>query len=491
MKNISFKKGTFELLIIIASFFFLFPFVLLGFYNHPLGIHEWDWITNLGGQLSDNGLLEKQYYFYKNVMGRYSSTFISSLTPYLYSILSFKLFFVVNIIFSYLIFFIFYRFFFNIKSKLRILAISSISWIMWVSAIAGIYDTLYMLTSVHTYLLGFYGFVFLMLSWKFLFLDEDRKIIFKVLIVAFTVFCIGTNEITMFFTFILNIVVIFKNRSILIKDKAFVLILLTIIFIFVLIAILSPANFSRHQSYTNNTSYIYLFLLSTYVTFFNLSTWVVNGNVILGFLLILTVLSTEEVAIPRFFNIDSKYLTVALILLVLFGDFLLVFSTKGMSLAERVVDHILSFFIIFSSIIIVKYFSESFQFKALIEIIHNNTIIKFLLLVAFIASSLGQGLYLDREGGINKNYFSLIKSSSNVGNAWLGILDNTVHNYDKEMTNQYNQLKVCKSDTCFVEKPIYIHDFLYFEKGDRRNKYSGDPFMGYYFNKKIKSVKYK
>lgn len=490
MKNIKIKYSYFEVIIFLFFLFSIIPFIILSLCNHPLGIHEWDWITNLGGLLNNLSFIEIQAYYFYNVMGRFSSTFISSLTPYFYSIINYKIFFLINILLSAIIFFFFVKTFTGLKSNLKICAISSILWIMWISGISGIYDTLFMLTSVQTYLFGFYGFVVLLILWKMYFSGFRKKNIIKSLIIIFTIFCIGTNELTLFFTIALNILVVFQNYKILKKEKIFLFTFLILILLFVYIALFSPSNRIRYNAYNEDVNFLTLIFLSISSSVFNFFTWIINGNIIIGFLLIITLLLNENISVRNIFKINIKFYIFGLILMILFGNILLIFSTNGMSLAERFVDHLFIFFIIGVLLLLFILVAENrIAVKKFINKL-DNSLMKFSLFFVFIFSSFGQGIFLDRSDNSKQNYFSIIKTSSNIGTAWLSILDETVFKYNQEMNKQYITLNKCKSDTCYVDKPKHVHKFLYFNKNDRRNNRTGDPYMGYFFNHNIKSVKY-
>jgi len=259
---------------------------------------------------------------------------------------------------------------------------------------------------------------------------------------------------------------------------------------FIFIALFSPANFERHDAYNSDISFFKLVFLAFSTSVFNFTGWLVNGNIIIGFLLLISLLSDEKIPALSFLKVKNKFFISGLIISLIIGNSMLVFSTNGMSLAERVVDHLFLYFLIGVFIILLLNLNDEAGFLKRVSGKLENKFIKYSLVVVFILTSFIQGLNLDRKDNSIKNYFSLIKTSSNIGNAWLAILDGTVFDYNKEMNEQYIILEKCVSDTCIVKKPKHTHDFLYFMKADRRNTKYGDPFMGYYFNPAIKSVKY-
>jgi hypothetical protein len=484
-------KYSIQISILILFILALVPLIILAFCNHPLGLHEWDWITNLKGYTNDMTFWEEQKYYYENVMGRYSSTFISSLSDNLYSPLSFKLFFIFNILLSFFAISIGVKtLFYNLIGK-EVFIISIILWITWISGISGIYDTLFMLTSVHTYLYGFYGLIFLVYFWDKLLKNYKTNTyhvtFWKGVILISTIFTIGTNEISLFYVLITNCFITIYNH----KKKElhkFIIFVLLISLFFTLFSLLTPANFERNFHYGFNYSQLELLFISVSTSIFNVFSWIVNGQLIWGSLLFIFLI--EPIKIYKNKLISFKYLIALATLSVLVGHFLIIFGTNGASIAERVIDLIFLHFIFFwyygLFIFINNLKVEDYQIFRYPIIKRIFRIIVFYYMFVLFAN----GLSINRENKNFSSFLTLIEVKSNLGEAWLTVLSGSAFNYNQSMQLQYEQLKNCKADTCFVEKPEIAPKILYHQLSDRRNRREGDTFLGFYFNSEIKSVKY-
>lgn len=468
--------------------FAVLPFIVLATCNHPLGMHEWDWITNLRGITTKMTFWEEQKYYFNNVMGRYSSTWISSLSDNLFTLFTFKMFFILNILLGIIFIGIAVKELFGFHQIPLVMSTTSIIWLSWISGISGVQDTLYMLTSIQTYLLGFYSLILVFYCWhKFLNSSHYYNLYWKSILIIISIFTIGTNEISLIYMVITSgVLLLFNFNS---KQNNFFLITLVIISLsFALFSIMSPANLMRKSQYLSDNSFYKLVLLSISTSVFNITTWVINGHLFLGSGLFLYL--TKNIDTSQIRRFPFKYFVVIVIFIIFISHFLIIYGTNGLSIAERVVDLIYLHFLLiwFYALTVYCNYSSGGLFK-----FHNIKIRNSLIIVFFIYYFLvlfGSGLSINRENKSFNNFISLIDVNSNIGNAWLMILNGSAFQYDNSMRKQYEMLKKCDSDTCYVIKSVQEPRFLYFYLSDRRNTNSGDPFIGYYFNPNIESVKY-
>ena len=68
------------------------PFLWLSWYNVPIGMHEWDWMTNEAGKLV-HPWWEQQEYMYTEFTGRFTSNALLLLIPFWCTLQSFPVFF--------------------------------------------------------------------------------------------------------------------------------------------------------------------------------------------------------------------------------------------------------------------------------------------------------------------------------------------------------------------------------------------------------------
>lgn len=489
MKNYFNQTGTTsEIAMVLFGTIALLPFLLLSFYNHPLGVHEWDWITNRRGAMDNLSFYQEQKFYYFNASGRFASTWISSLTDNYYSLINFQSFFAINILLSVLIIFIAVRSFLNIKSFFKSFAISILICSIWISGISSIYDTLYMLTSVHTYLFGFYSFILLLVCWKSFMYNTSKQIWYwPWLIVFISVFTIGTNEVSLFYTVFLNIfLVTYHYKEV--KKRSVLSLILIISITAAIFSLLAPANFLRESAYQNDYSFIDLFFIAICSSLFDCMSWIINGHLMLGSIVYLLLI--QNISIKNKTNISWQYFFSSLLIIIFLGHFLIIFATHGSSLAERVVDLMYFHFLM---LWFYGLFLISIQYKSILNAISSFSFkneLSFIVIFCFFISLMGNGLGIDRNNKTYDNFISLIKVSSNVGKAWLTLLSGNAGAYDKAMNLQYDEIGSCRNGTCITKKPDILPIELYFEASDRRNSIKGDPFIGHYFNENIQFVKY-
>lgn len=475
--------------LIVFGFFSILPFLILSFFNHPLGVHEWDWITKMGGQLDSLGFWEMQWHAYQEWTGRYASTFISALTPYVYSLIGFKLFFFINFLLGIWIIYISLRELLKVKERLTLISLSFLVWMSFVAGVSGIYDTFYMLTGVHTYAFGAYAFLLLLVQWK-KYATSLKKRWIRWMIFLLSFLAVGMNELTMVFTVLLNIFMFFYQKYYFKRIDLFSLFIIILTITFSLFTVLAPANMSRHVDYPGVFHPLNLTLLSIATSTYNLISWLINGQLIAASIIFIYLVREHLDDHRKSLRFIVTGFIFGIIVFVFGGHLILILSLKAQSLGERIIDLIyIHFLLLWFSFI---YFLAG-VYREKIKKLFSMPEMKFTvvaIIMIFIFSVFGSGLHINRQQKKFDNYISLSGVHTNVGNAWLTLINGEAVEYDQRMRDQYLQISLCKTDTCFVERPEKIPAMLYDRQADRRNLVIGESFMGKYFNPNVEIVKY-
>lgn len=456
------------------------PFLLAAFYNHPLGMHEWDWITHNGKFFADEStFIEIQVNAYLFVMGRYCSTFLSAMTPYWYTLSLFQFYFACNIVLILLALATLYKTILN-TNTLESIAIPCLIFCMWLSSISDVYDSLYMLTSIQTYHSGFFFWVILLILW--LKIQRYKKNIFLCLVFFISFLGIGTNEVSLMYMTLLNLGMIWHHRRFLGSRHA--VCLLVLIGVSCLVPLLAPGNFERSNSIKVDQSIASLAIITLATTVYNTISLLVNGHVFIGSILCLLLAPR----LKMISEISYKMIGVYLIGTLFIAQALLIFSTKGTSLAERVIDLISLHSIVLYFILLLK-LANSETLRSYVNGLPYVGALKIGIGVLFFMFVFASGLRIDRTLS-PKTYMQRIITTSNSSNLWISLLSGELDEYDRQMKSQYIELAKCQESTCIVTKPTIRPSQLYQDKHDRRNNVNGERFMGCFFNKRIKKVAY-
>ena len=481
--------------LILAAFFLALvwiPFLWLSWYNVPIGMHEWDWMTNEAGQLP-HSWWDQQHYIYTGVMGRYTSNALLSLTSFWCTLQAFPVFFFCWHLVWILILLI------AIKS-----IASAYSWqkcflllvgiqTLYIFYLEDVYDSLFRYVGVLTYQLGF---LLMLLSGIFFIRAESNKgirILNFILGFLFLGLSIGANEMNMLYGVLGTCVIwIFKRFISGSNSKVYFAALLYSIFC-ALIVILAPGNTVRLQSEHGGMNVLNL-LITTFGSSANLwFDWLSNGMLIWVSLLAIPVLWMKGEMNFGFslFN-DYRPWLILLLLIVPLSMGLLMYSTGGDAFPERIIDH-LFIHVLFLWLGLLISLSRKFHLPEVASQLGKNKIVQFGFFILLLVTSLhvfGDGISVDRSDKSNhRKYLSLIQSNSNITNAWLTLWKGDAQTYHQESLYQLSLLRQCHADTCYIDAPSILPKMLYDPFSDRRNR-RGDPFIGYYFNPGINFVKY-
>jgi Family of unknown function (DUF6056) len=474
----------------IITIVFLLPFFAIAFYNHPIGMHEWDWITNLNGTY-DGKFWEYQGYYYNACMGRFSSTFLMSLMPYWYSLLAFQLFFILILLLLFAaIYFFSKNIFQNNFSQKDILKIAIGLFICYLAHVSNLLDTIYSYSSVLTYQIGGIATLFFFGLWA----TSERPKWSNVLLFSLALLIPGINEISMlavwyvwFWLFCLSK---YEHKKLppFYWQTLFFLLLGTVIYF------AAPGNYARMTVYNGNFGMAKAIAITAGSSLFTVVSWFSTAKLLLFSILVVPFLlkNAQKETIKSRFKYPLLYLGLSL-LFVPVALFPMILGTKGASYAERVIDltflYFLCGFLIFLQALAVKYFEKNNPYVLFFSKIEGKitlTFIGFFLFNILIFND----LRVDRTKKI-ATITERININSNAGNLYKTLIDGSAREYDAAVRQQYEIVKQNTKDTCFVTIPKRFPFGIYDPINDRRHLSSGEPYMGYALTSKIIIVRYK
>ena len=474
----------------------ILPFLVLSYFIHPVGAHGWDWVTQFPGELPAGlNLFDQQSYWYNNMMGRYASTAVMSLTHFWFSISAFKLF---PIVFIFLMFGSLYYLFKSMIDKVTSSHLvntgflSIAIFLIYLDQLAGIYEAFYNLSCVLTYQIGGISFFLLVGLMIRIFTQKKSKswgnMVLLCLLIFFTV---GSNEVCLVATngwLSLLILGGFYYRK---KWPRWIIGLFLFSLTCSFFEILAPGNFVRMELSTEAQNPFLAIFLTLSVSTFNWIRWFSTTPLLVFAVLYLPI--GVKLAQSQKEHSIFKYPLFGVLGIVSFQwlSLLLLFWSQGdEALPERMMDLIfwislpLLFYICQCLIVVFlkkKWVSPPLSF---------SPIIRWSLLAFVVFHLFFSGLKIDKsdDARSTSNYLSIIQTNSNIGNAWLEILNGNASTYNKEQYLIYEKVKSCTVDTCFITPSIVNPKIIYDETYDRKTK-SGEHFMSYYFGKSI-IVKY-
>jgi len=463
----------------------LLPFLCLSFYNHPLGIHEWDWISNWHGINTGTSFWQEQIHWYRTNTGRFFSTAILSFTDWWYSLRLFQSVFAFNILLilglSYLLALEFWP---SLKWQWKLnIAILVVSLYLYQSA--GIYDTFFSYSSVLTYSLGlWFTLISVILLNKAMMLRKSKTWVIGGLYLC-TVATIGANEISLItinlivgFIFFLRL---YRRQTIPSWYSFFLLLIVATD----LLALAAPGNYHRMDLYGNQPDILTTFFWVLASSFWLWVDWLGDGLLLL-FILLWFPLGWQCRKQKNTLFDNSLIWFLSTVLIVPIALFPVLLGTFNTSLPERVVD-LLFFTICWTSLGFCQSILNKYNLEKNFSFYNQPTWI--IIAFFFTAQLFFSGIRINREKQESSDKWDLISVQSNIGKAYKALLDQSASRYDQAMRLQYNELSTCRESICKVKAPIDPPSALYEALPDRRIQ-KGDPFMGSFFRKGIKLVIY-
>lgn len=462
------------------------PFLIATQYLYPLGIHEWDYISQWYGVIPVDSFWNTQQYMYQNMMGRYSSTAILSTLPFWYSLDSFRLFALIDLLLIPISLWYLLRSLFTSQGAL---IVSASIMLLYLHQITNLYDSLLRFTCMPIYHFGLIGGCFSLGFLLRYIAGQPYWYLLASILVGGVV--IGTNEISMLqYLSSISIILLLHYA----KSDAKVSIVVGWLFFLIcaLLAVSAPGNFNRAQLYEGSMSFFNAFGLSAATSVYLWFRWL-SDSLLLPLSILMIVLSKKFQLLEWQFadKRSIKFLLFGLTFLVPASLFPLLYGTGGLSLPERVVDLT---FLVMSTMWLITLFTLSryyHQKNSPRPFGTLQSIITLSLSVFIIFHLFGDGLSLDRQKAPSSNAkIKLIQTESNISTAWLQFIDGTYSDYAKESGEIDLTVKNCKSDTC-ITPPLQTTDFIGYDPLYDRLHKNGDRKMGKALdNPKVKVVKY-
>lgn len=468
----------------------IFPFFYLCFFNHPIGIHEWDWISNWAGFTDSMGFIEENQYWFNSIGGRYTSNILLVTTDQWYSLLNFRLLFVLNLLLllitsSWLI-----------RQALPFISYSSsfllglIVLVIYCAALTNVYENIYRYTVVAIYQLGLLGNFLVAGLLLRLRKPKTARLLDKIIFPLIIVFTAGTNEISLALLYLS--MAAYCGGKVLRQHKIPKLFWfwLFVLLVSSWITVTAPGNHARMTTMGVEIDIVKSLLTSLSATLYLWVKWFSNTLIFPFALCLLPLLSFYKSELQQlpWFNRPLLW-SLGLIILVPAVLFPLFLGAGMTTFPERIVD-LLFFVFQFCFYGLIISLSLSVEIPTFKKGLLLNTVYRIGILFLIIRVILGD-ISFNRDHKVNLAYSNRVVLNANIGQLWQTIITGKAKRYDQHFMQQYKNLKLCETDECLLEPlsviPFGIYDPIY----DRRRNQQGDPFIGWYFNGKKQVVKYK
>lgn len=418
----------------------IFPFLVLCFYNVPLGDDFW-----YAESFRTNGFWQTQLKFYHEWSGRYiASAAISTLNPisFGYFNLSFihPLLLIVGFAITLNYFIKNVVSFFNLTINPSLLF--CLLFFFYFNYVPDFGETFYWMAGAYTYQLPVVFFLIYLNSILNLFnSDSTASIIKNQFIALFSLFIVlGCNEVIVVYANFINVLLVLyllKNKNFFNRFTPIFIIALVISFLM----ITAPGNFGRGSLFVKSdfhflNSSLHSLSRSLFVMFFWLSS-------LFAILIVLPNSSTFKIdglnKLLLFLKTQKIFLIASLFFLsgVLFvGFFPSIFTTNW--IPQRAYTPIFFVFMLFGSLLILLSIYRIKILSDLNKVLSTNTVL--LVLVPIVVVSLSH--------------------NSNVMNAYVDITSGKANSYHKQVLQTYEMLEKSEADTVYVntikKKPLIL-----------------------------------
>lgn len=468
----------------------LSPILFLCFFNHPLGTHEWDWISNWGGTTTHLNFWEEQFLWYSTVGGRYTSNAFLSTTCSWYSLATFRIVFVGNLFFLGLITSWLLKQVFIFLRPLQCAFLGMVVVVVYIASLTNVYESIYRFTVVAIYQLGLMGN--LLAAGLLIRLREPsfalrRDHILLLLVIFLTA---GTNEISLCLLYLSLLAYAGSKRIMKQPLPKIYWLWVGVLLLGSILAIGAPGNYARMAFMGVEPDLVKSIFLTMGASGYLWLKWMSNTLLIpltiVAFPLFLRY--RKQLQLSGLFQWPVLWL-LALLTLVPLALLPLFFSAGMSTFPERIVD--LLFFVFQCCywglvISIFLYFDARLPFKSPFPSLLVLGMSIYIVLRLFVGEL---SFNRDQKSAFN-SYFDRIEVSANLGKAWLTILKGEPQIYSQAVMNQYTTIGNCDDEICLVSPPPVFPFGIYDPMYDRRSK-DGDPFMSWFFNQKRQLVVYK
>lgn len=414
--------------------FTILPFILLSFFNVPLGDDFW-----YAKAFLENGFIDTQIKWYNEWSGRYMATFaISTLNPLAYGYLKLAfihpLLLIIGTVLSIKL--LVYNVVDGFGLELNKMLFFSLILFFYFNYLPDIGESFYWMAGAYTYQLPVIFFILYLNS--LLHIHHSKKVMLNLFFAIFCLFIvIGSNEVFALYACAINTLVFlmfsFYNKNTV--NRFLPLLIAT--FILAIFMIFAPGNFTRESIFIKSDFHLVKSSLnalsrSVFVQFF----WLPSLTFILLLVPGIYKISFPEFKLPNI-NLLSNKLNLVLfglffLLMVLFvGFFPSIYATNW--IPQRAYTPIFFVFITMASVLIFIFIVKIKRLYNLNQLISNNTSSSLIILIAVITLS----------------------HNSNVMNAYSDLTSGKAIGYYKQVTETYEMLEKASSiDTIFVKKLV-------------------------------------
>ncbi len=466
----------------------LLPFLVAACYNHPLGVHEWDWISNYFGKLDHLNYFDEQVWWYENVGGRYASNAILSTTNSWYTLFRFRAVFVCIILLFCAAVWYFFKSCFPENNRVALLLSCGLVWIYF-AGLTGVYDSIYRYSGILTYQLALILLLFYLGALLRLVRSDAPNLMHLVWIGLLSLVIPGFNEPVAFAGIFFLAVGIAALKYASRKIPLWLWSAALLFAIGTAIALFAPGNFVRMQIYGQSYPIWKATGLSLAVLAYQIADWFANS----------LILPMSILAVPLMAHLKDKSLarrvhpfiwligTLFLLFIIIFP---LIYSTRGQSYPERIVDLMFVFFLLGWVGFLGSVISRILGSLDSLEWPKTWKVVSGLCFAWILGQTWLGGSYLHREQKLAAHPIDILEIASAPGQITLDIVTGKLNAYHHQMEQQYLEISLCKTDTCWISPPTIKPKCLYDPDSDRRTKPAGEPYQGSYWNKAIKIVRY-
>ena len=423
------------------------PFLIMSQYLHPLGIHEWDWISGLAWGDVELSWWQRMQIWWTEVGGRYSSAALVGTLPDWYSLGSFRgaVFLLLLITPLALI----YALGKLLPGGIGVL-VGSICWLLFLHQLTNVYDSLLRATCLPIYHLAVAGFAMLALllrGWYVQGFKLSWQFFFAVLLV---IFLIGTNELSIVHVLLLLGATAMVSFQSLRRLPVGLLLLGLVALCSTVFSLSAPGNIARMELYSASAKLLETVGLTLATSVFLMADWLFDSLLVPATVLILLLR-------PFFLNISKEGLlqrphlwAAGIVLLCPSSLFPLLYGTNGSSLPERIVDIL---FLLFAVLFMLFWLSLAEQFKPLHGLKQRSGWLAAAIGVYLFGQVFFGGLSLDRSAEKRQlSRMALIDIRANAGKAYLQLVTGIPQAYDQQMSRIERDIRTCRTDTCWVPR---------------------------------------
>lgn len=419
----------------------IFPFLVLCFYNVPLGDDFW-----YAESFRTNGFWQTQLKYYHEWSGRYSaSAFISALNPlsYGYFNLSFIHPFLLIIGFAFALYKVIQNSIDFFKLPLNAYFVFSCLFFFYFNYVPDFGETFYWMAGAYTYQLPILFFLVYLSSVLHLFKADTYFSIIKCQFFSLLslIIILGCNEVIVVYANFVNLLLVLtllKNKKYLYRFLPFFIISIMISYFM----ITAPGNFERGSLFVKSEFHFFNSTLhSLSRTLFVMFYW--GASLFLVLLFLPTISSFKIDAISNLLKLlksRSKIIIASFLFLtgVLFiGFFPSIYTTNW--IPQRAYTPIFFIFILFSTLLILTLIQKS-KLLSNINLVLSNTKVLLILMPILVVT---------------------LSNNSNIMNAYVDLTAGKAKSYKKQVIETYKILeKNREADTIYVDpikkKPLIL-----------------------------------